>query len=95
MTRQEQIKKAAWLFDPDDMESNYQIFIDGAEWADNNRQDVSQLIIDLIHQQSEKLAIAIKALEENANEDYRGNRSSESVRSFNALKKIKELENGK
>ena len=35
-----------------------------------------------------RLAIAVKTLRENADEDYRGNRSSESVRSFKALSEI-------
>jgi len=36
-----------------------------------------------------KLAIAVEALEEIANEDFRGNRPSGCVKAFNALKKIK------
>lgn len=35
------------------------------------------------------LVDCILAHEKNANEDYRGNRSSASIRSFNALKKLK------
>ncbi len=74
MKRIEQIKNAAWLFDPDDMDANHQIFIDGAEWADNNPQDECDHIIELIHQrsvafdygreQSEKVKLAIKAFEQ-------------------------------
>ena len=37
------------------------------------------------------LLIALEALQKNADADFRGNRSSESVRSFEALKKIREL----
>lgn len=34
--RKQQIKKAAFLYDPDDLETNHQIFTDGAEWTDEN-----------------------------------------------------------
>lgn len=39
----------------------------------------------------EALTIAIEALTQNAEEDYRGNRSLASIRSFKAIKKIEEL----
>ncbi len=43
-------------------------------------------------QKLEKLLnIATKALKENANEDFRGNRSSSSVRSFRALEEIRKI----
>lgn len=37
------------------------------------------------------LSIAWEALSKNANEDYRGNRTTESIRSFEAMQRIREL----
>jgi hypothetical protein len=39
-----------------------------------------------------KLRIAMEALEEIANEDYRGNRSNGSVKAYQALQSIKGIE---
>lgn len=80
MTRREEIENASEKYSRKiyvgsvDKNLAYQDFCSGAEWADNNPQDEFQLIIDLIHQrsvafdyskeQSEKLAIAIEALEQ-------------------------------
>lgn len=71
-------------------------FEKGAEWADNNpdQEGISKFTSNLMDENlklTKQLTIAVEALKANANEDFRGNRSSESVRSFHALKKIEEL----
>lgn len=53
--------------------------------------DVLKLLERRVMRYREMLDIAIEALTKNANEDYRGNRSSASVRSFEALTKIEAL----
>lgn len=85
MTRKEKVLSAAL-----DNAINYDTtpvdaFIKGAAWADAN-PDIN---IDAFKVLESKLAIAIEALETNANEDYRGNRSSASEHSFHALAKIR------
>lgn len=60
------------------------------EWLDENRTDGAY--VDRVEK---ALKIAVETLHLNANEDYRGNRTPASVRSFEALKKITALGNGK
>src|SRR5271165_1038115 len=73
LTRKEQIKKAAWLFYPDDMDANHQIFMDGAEWADENPSDftMESYMFEKIKESADKkeiieykLNLAIKVLKD-------------------------------
>lgn len=52
---------------------------------------ICKLEIDITSLEA-KLAVAVEALEKIAGQDYRGNRSSESVAAYKALAKIKEME---
>lgn len=69
-----------------------------AEWADENPNglynltDLESELLEKLNKTQNKLEIALKVLKENADTDYRGNRSIESVRSFNALKAIEKLD---
>ena len=53
--------------------------------ADNNADFFAKHFLET----EKKLAIAVEALEEIANEDFRGNRSSGGVKAFHALAKIR------
>ncbi len=47
---------------------------------------------DLVEEKDKIIQVMREALEESANEDYRGNRSSASVRAYKALKEAEGLE---
>lgn len=71
MTRREQIEKGA---DDNGYDLTLPAFVEGAEWADANPQDVALFAVDLIHQrsiafdygrdQAAMLKVAIEAMEE-------------------------------
>jgi hypothetical protein len=96
MTREEEIKNAFSEFaedcgylEPSQWTERSIGFEFGAKWADNH-PDIDNKIRHA-RRLEQQLGIALTALEENANEDFRGNRSSSSVRSFAALEKIRKL----
>lgn len=106
-SRRERIGEAAKAYCDRELGNNgsYEddlLFIEGAEWADANqpiKQDLLVGEIALLRQQlalvQSQLDVAVETLKKNADEDYRGNRSSASVRSFEALAKIAEMKAGK
>jgi hypothetical protein len=93
--REQEIEEAAVNFSKRvykgsvDKNLGFQDFKAGAEWADNHPDMDNK--IKHARRLEQQLGTAWAALEEIANEDFRGNRSSASVKAYKAIEKINEL----